>query len=88
MVFRPPALGLCLWALMAERPVALPLKRGAHVHGRRVPQIGTRLPPVGRQGSHRGAAKAAAEFGHDWTQAASGLEGASPVEPGEQSPPG
>jgi hypothetical protein len=54
MVFRPPALGLCLRALLAERPVALPLKKGG------------------------ACPKRLLNLAHDWTQAASGLEGASP----------
>ena len=30
-MLRPPVLGLCLRALMAERPVALPLKKGGRM---------------------------------------------------------
>ena len=58
---------------------------GGHVHGRRLSQIRTRLPPVGRQGSDRGAATTIPEFGHDWTQAALGLEGVPvPSEPDKE----
>ena len=56
-MLEPPA-GACLLTSVAERPVALPLNLGGrHVHGRRISQIRTRLPPVGRQGSNRRAAK-------------------------------
>ena len=84
MVFRPPALGLCLWALMAERPVALPRMSTVDEY-HKLARDCLRWAARARTEDQR---KRLLNLAHDWTQAASGLEGASPVVPGEQSPPG
>ena len=74
MVFRPPALGLCLWALMAERPVALPLKRGAHVHVDEYHKLARDCLRWAARARTEEQRKRLLNLAHDWTQAASGLE--------------